>query len=593
MTWHVTIENIAGIRSGDATLHRGTNAVRASNWQGKSSFLSAIKTAMGTATPLTEGQEHGRVELTTAESSIIIELSRQNGTVLREGNPYLPDEYDRVCAKLFAFLDEENEIRRAVRNDDNLEAVLTRPLDFENIDEQITELQREREKIDSELSQAEEAAARLPSLESTVSELESSLEELRAKRTELADPDESGDDLREELSRLRAERTQLDQRIERLERARESAQQRLAEKESELESLDIPSGEEFEEELVEARDALRKVERDAELLQSVYEANKRVLDEDRLDLLTDVTHDLLGDTAVCWVCGTEADRDAIASQLEELGNRITNLREQADEYTERVERLQTRRDDVKRARRRESELNTECRELRETVTDREASLTDAVERRDELENRIEELATQVQDTKEERTDIESEIKYTEAELEDTREELSTVEARASQRESLEQERAEITEELTTLRTRKETIKRRTRESFEETMAQIVQQFETGFEAARLTSDFELVVAREGREASLDALSEGEVELLGLIAALAGREAFDVASRVPVLLLDGLGGIAADNLATLVDYLTERAEYLVLTAYPEHTTFDGNELNPADWTVVSDDVTLET
>ncbi|MFB6198591.1 MAG: ATPase, partial [Halobacteriaceae archaeon] len=85
---------------------------------------------------------------------------------------------------------------------------------------------------------------------------------------------------------------------------------------------------------------------------------------------------------------------------------------------------------------------------------------------------------------------------------------------------------------------------------------------------------------------LDALSEGERELLGIVAAVAGHEAFDVGDRVPVMLLDGLGGLASENLQILVEYLSERTEYLVLTAYPEYEGFEGNELSPSDWQVVS-------
>lgn len=144
----------------------------------------------------------------------------------------------------------------------------------------------------------------------------------------------------------------------------------------------------------------------------------------------------------------------------------------------------------------------------------------------------------------------------------------------------------LTEEITDLRNRKEEVKRRIREAFSSALDDLLEQFDTGFETARLTSTFDLVVARDGREAQLDALSEGERELLGFVAALAAYDAFDVGERVPVMLLDGLGGLASGNLQILVEYLADRTEYLVLTAYPEYEGFDGNELSPSDWQVVS-------
>jgi hypothetical protein len=60
----------------------------------------------------------------------------------------------------------------------------------------------------------------------------------------------------------------------------------------------------------------------------------------------------------------------------------------------------------------------------------------------------------------------------------------------------------------------------------------------------------------------------------------------VADDVPIMLLDGLGGLADENLRTLVEYLEDRVEYLVFTTYPETTTFEGHTIDPDEWTVVS-------
>jgi len=86
---------------------------------------------------------------------------------------------------------------------------------------------------------------------------------------------------------------------------------------------------------------------------------------------------------------------------------------------------------------------------------------------------------------------------------------------------------------------------------------------------------------------VNTLSEGEVELVGFIAAMAGYEAFEVADRVPCILLDDVGGLASDHLHALVEYLEDRTEYLVTSAYPEAGEFDGHTISPTDWTVVSD------
>jgi len=585
MDWQLSIENVAGIRSGEATLEPGVNAVRASNWQGKSSFLASIETVFGTATPLTEGQDTGRVRLETADATYTVELERTDGTVSRSGTPYLTTEYDRARAAQFAFLGEDNGVRRAVRNGDDLEAVLTRPLDFENIDERIAELRAEREQIERELERATEAADRLPQLQQRVTDLEAELDALREERAEL-ETEAADTDARQELSELRAKRDREDDRIERLETTAERIRETLAEKRSELDALTVPSDTDVESELEAVHDDLRDIERDLELLRAVYEANKRVLDEGRVELLTDVSHEMLTDSVDCWLCGETTTRNDIEAQLAAIDQRITDLRDRAAARRERVSELEAKRDEIRTARRRESDLTDRIADLESRLAETEESLDAARETRADLASRIDDLAADVGTAQDRRTDLESEIKYLEAELSDARDELETAERRADKRSTLDDEYDAVSEEITDLRNRKDDVKRQVRESFSAALEDLLDRFDTGFETARLTSTFDLVVARGGREAQLDALSEGERELLGIVAALAGHEAFDVSERVPVLLLDGLGGLASDNLRVLVEYLRDRAPYLVLTAYPEHDWFDGHELSPADWDVVS-------
>lgn len=591
MTWGIQIENIAGIRDGAARIRPGVNAIQASNWQGKSSLLAAIKTVMGATTPLTEGQDYGQVELATEEETYVIELVRENGTISRRGESYLTDDQDRICADLFAFLDDVNEIRRAVRDGENLEEVLTRPLDFENIDEQIAELRHEREQAETELERAEEAARKLPSVEERIAQLEDERDQLREERKEFASSAESDqitDTKRDELSDARAERERVQNRIERLEETIEQTRERLEDRRDELDELSVPDESDIESELAEARSDLRDVERDIELLRSVYEANKRIFDENRVELLTTVEHGLGDDTIGCWVCGNKAERTDFDEQLAELGDRITALQSDAKTYREKAENLESRRDTIAEKQRRQRDLELEVADLEATLDDRKESLGTARNRLGELEDRITELSEVVDERDDRLTDIESELKYTETELEEAREELESLESRANQREMLENEVESLTSEIEELRTRRENIKQGVREAFDEAIQAIVDRFDVSFETARLTGSFDLVVARDRREASLDALSEGERELLGIVAALAGYEAYEVQERLPIMLLDGIGGLASENLHTLVDYLSDHTEYLVLTTYPEHEGFEGNELDPGQWTVVSDE-----
>ncbi|MFC4541433.1 archaea-specific SMC-related protein [Halosolutus amylolyticus] len=590
MTWDIDIENIAGIYEGSARLEPGLNAVKGSNWQGKSSFIEALKTALGTATTLTEGKDRGRVHLQTPEKTVDVELRRSNGVVNAEGTPYLESEYDVARTALFACLGEGNEVRRAVRAGENLEDVLLRPLDFQNIDAQIADRKRERERIDSELAQAREARKRLPAIQERVTQLERDVEDLRDRREELADAagdvDDQSDSVQGELSQAQSERSQAKNKLERLTQTIDRIETRLEDRRAELDDIEIEDDDTVESELEAARENRQEAKRVLEVLQTVYSANEMVLEENRIDLITDVNRELTGDAVVCWTCGTDVDRADLEDRLDALGEKITEKRTQLETHRDRVEELEARREERAQARRRKRDLETEIEDLEEKLADRRQSLAETRDRFERADERVERLSETVDEQVDRLTDVESEIKYREAELEDARNELEELESRADQIEVLEDERAAIREEIEDLRNRKQEIKQQARDEFSDSIREISERFETGFESAHLTGDFDLVVAREGREADLDALSEGELELIGFIAALAGYESFDVDEAVPIMLVDGVGSLADENLRTLVEYLDERTEYLVFTTYPEHTTGDGRTIDPTAWSVAS-------
>jgi hypothetical protein len=177
----VRITNIGGILNGSAEIDPGINTVQASNWQGKSSFVRAIGTAFGVRAPLTEGQETGEVAVDLDGDTHTVRLERDGRNVVRRGDPVLDDEYDRLLVDLFAVLDEDNEVRRAVRTGGNLEEVLTRPLDVADIDRRIGELRDERDSVEIEIRRAEEQADRVVSLTRRRNELRSELEALRER----------------------------------------------------------------------------------------------------------------------------------------------------------------------------------------------------------------------------------------------------------------------------------------------------------------------------------------------------------------------------------------------------------------------------
>lgn len=243
--WDLEISNIAGIRNGEPTVEPGINAVQASNWQGKTSLVTALRTVLGgsvTSATLTDGAAEGQVRLRTQDQEYERALRRTGGTVVADGQPYLADEREQTAAELFAFLDERNRIRTAVREGEDLTPHLVEPLEQEDIEGQIAQLKSEQQTVEAELDRAQQAAAELPSKTDEINKLASELEELQAEADKLdGESGENGDqtELRSELTQARREREQASQRVNRLEGKIESLETQISDKESELTELTI------------------------------------------------------------------------------------------------------------------------------------------------------------------------------------------------------------------------------------------------------------------------------------------------------------------------------------------------------------------
>jgi chromosome segregation ATPase len=605
--WKLDISNIAGILDGEPTVERGINAVQASNWQGKTSLVVALRTVLGgsvTAATLTDGAAEGHVRLQADDEAYERYLTRTGETVVADGQPYLTDERAQAAAELFAFLDEQNRIRAAVREGEDLTPHLVEPLEQEDIEGQIAQLKSERETVESELDRAQQAAEKLPAKTDTINQLESKLAELEAEVDTLdGDTVESGDqtELRSELTEARREREQASQRVNRLEGKIESLETQIAEKESDLEELTVAPDPDLPETLEEKQRTLREIDQEIETLEALYNATKQVLDQGHLDVVADVERRIDSDYLTCWVCGNETTRDDIDQQMDGLSEAISDRRAQRSELQSTVSELQEKQRETQQQRRRKQSLEDGLSELRTNLADSREELSEAETELAERSERVEELEASVQETDNRRKSLDQKIARTETKLESHRTELEQLESQAQQRTQLQERLDSLSAEIEELRSRRERVIRTARDAFTDALEDVVDQFNPSFERARLkqhvdpdsgrTEQLELLIARDGREISVDALSEGEVELIGLIAALAGHEAFDVADQIPCILLDDLGGLASEHIHTLVHYLNARTEYLVTTAYPEAGEFDGHVLSPDDWEVVSDEEAL--
>jgi predicted nucleic acid-binding Zn-ribbon protein len=612
--WNLIVTNIGGIRSGTTQVEEGLNVVQASNFRGKSSLVGALRTALGATGqydehPLTEGVEEGVVSLATESEKYTVTLDRMSSDhVRRTGNPYLSTETDQVCARLFACLDEDNPIRKAVRNGDDLTQPLQAPLNIDDIDMQIAQHKNEERDIEEQITEAERAGEQLPSVQETVSGLETELEELRTQCQELSDEEtnkERIEKLSDEISQKSGKLTTIANDISRIEREIERKERQISGKEQEVDDLDIPEKIDQSRDVDAMREDIETLNRQIALIEDLYRANQSILDAGEVDILTDIDRSIAGDEVECWVCGNRATTADIEEYISNLQSKTAALREKKDTLESKLEEVEARKREIKQSERQKKRLDREITQLKAEVDEKRGILEDKREREAALEEEITALKDELEEAEEKYnealTDLKTAIHTTETTLQNKREKLESLESKYAELEDLEAERDDIQARLADLRNRKKKTQETLKERFNTIIDDIIEEFQPGFSSARLVlktdnqgevESIDLEIARDidskGQRTSVDALSEGEVELIGLVVALAGFHAFDVESKTPCILIDGISQLAAEHLRTVATYLDEMSDVLVTTAYPEAGTFDGHTIEPGEWDVVSDD-----
>jgi len=609
--WEFDISNIGGIRAAEVTVEGGLNVVQASNFSGKSSFMSAVQTVMGTSGmdqashPLTEDTAEGGVRLETGDTAYEVTLGRADaGAVTLAGEPMLTSETDRTCARLFAFLGENNPIRARVRNDEDITSLLQAPLDIADIDEQIATLKQERAATTRRLEAAERAASNIPTVTEAVTTLEAEIADLRSRRDELAqqsaataDSGSSGDELAECRSRLQTTEDSISRLVGQIERK----EAELEEKRRDLSELEIPSQPTVTDSIAEKEARIDTLDLRIDLLERLHRANRRVLEEDELELISAVEQNLMGDEISCWVCGETTTKAEAETRLDALQETLDSLREERASLQEDIADIEATQKEIERQRRREATLEDAVGELKAVIDKLEGDLQQAQARKsrlvDELDELEETIAEEEHTVNDELTDVKARLRTKQNELAEQRDRLDELKERRQTAAELSDEKARLNDELEELRTRKTETQWELKEQFDRAITDVIGRFAPGFDGAYLDvktdqsneiQQFELVIARDGRETAIANLSEAEQELVGVMVALAGHRTFDVGDRVPVVLLDGISQLSATNLRRLSEYLADAADILITTAYPEAGDIGGHRISPENWRTVSDD-----
>jgi len=279
-----------------------------------------------------------------------------------------------------------------------------------------------------------------------------------------------------------------------------------------------------------------------------------------------------------------ADTDSFEATIEEILGTISDERDKRSEIQPRLDELDADLESYNDAQSRAADSEDRARELEVTIEQRRNSVRTKRELLADINNELSEVQEEIdglRETHDERTDdLDDEIEQTQKEVLSKQSELtrlesvlSDVRADTERREELTQEREEIRERIQTLTEQIEQAERQLRESFNTTVADLIEKLGfDSFERIWLDGSFEIVVAREidgtVRRSPVAHLSEGEREMVGLVCGLAGYLTYDLDESVPVLLLDSLGAFDIGRLEPLISYFSDRTDYLLVAVYPE-------------------------
>ena len=623
---HLRVENVGGIDETDVTFEPGVSVLSGRNATNRTSLLQAIMTGLGSTNVSLKGDANeGQVTLKIGNEEYTRTLKRQGDSVRFDGDPYLEDA---ELADLFAFLLESNEARRAVARDEDLREIIMRPINADAIKAEIRQLTAERDNIDDQIESLQAQKERLPKLQERKQTLESDIEK---KEIELDEKREELDSLSTDAKKARSEQTEFDRKMQTLQEKRSdlnTAEFRIDSEEESLESLeaerkeleshyeelhdeDVDDLSYIESEITRLRESKQQLESKLNKLQNVIQFNEEMLEGTNTDIAAalrdedtngSVTDQLVNDSSevVCWTCGMEVDVDEIETTLERLRDlRRSKYAEQSD-IEDELSTLKSEKSDIESTKQRRADLEEQLTEVEAEIEQRETRLEELETEREDFESEIDDIQTEIEELEaEDRSEVlevhrevnelELQIDRLESDLEDVKAELDNIESQDEEIDSLEERREQINDQLDELRNRIDHIEQKAVDEFNDHMDTVlelldydnlnriwVERVETKTRQGRrkvTTSEFRIHIVRSTEDGAayedqLEHLSESEREVTGLIFALAGYLAHDVYEDVPFIALDSLEAIDSERIATLVDYMSEYVDHLVVALLAE-------------------------
>lgn len=620
------VKNIGGIEETELELAPGVVALTGRNATNRTSLLQAIMAVLGSNDVALKGDaDEGYVELEFDDGAYTRELTRAGNNIVTEGAPYLESP---ELADLFAFLLESNEARRAVALDENLREIIMRPVDTDAIQREIDRYGEKKRDIDDELTALEDLEKKLPNLEEEKTRLEAEIEE---KKEELAEKEAEIDRADADVDETRAEKEKLEEKLDELQSTRsdledvrfdietereslESARKELDGLESDLDDLvDVASEsrDELRDEIDRLRGRRKELRAEISNLQNVIQFNEEMLEDTNVEVTNAleeggdggsgaVTDRLVEASTTCWSCGSDVPQEQIERTLETLGNVRGEKTDRSGEVEAELEAKKQELRERESERERRQNLQNQIQSLRDEIESRQTKIESLVERREVLTDEVDTLESEVDalesadygeilELHKDANRLEFDLGRLESQLDDVEDEIESISTRIEEREDLEERRAEIKAELEDLRTRIDQIERQAVEEFNEQMDTVLdildyenieriwiertrREVRDG-RGKKSKSSFDLHIVRTSASGSayedvVTNLSESEREVTGLVFALAGYLTHDVYRDIPFMLFDSLEAIDSERIATLIEYVKEYTEFLVVALLPE-------------------------
>ncbi|WP_066385910.1 archaea-specific SMC-related protein, partial [Halalkalicoccus paucihalophilus] len=511
----VDVEHIGGIDSTSVEFTPGVTVLAGRNATNRTSFLQALMAALGSDRASLKGDaDQGHVSLALDGETYTRELTRSADGVAFTGDPYLEDSQ---LADLFAFLLESNPARRAVVRNEDLRELILRPVDVEEIEARISQLQAEKRGIDTQLSELSEASRERDSLEEeyarVTNKLETATEDLDEARDALETVQQSKSDSEntgsEQLDSLRETQSQLEDVTYDLETEQESVaslETERSELEAELEDLSTVDEDELDDlasQIEQIRGRKRELDEIISQLQTVIQFNERITEEGMTDLLGGeesseteadggaITDQLLADQSddvTCWTCGSQVDTEQIESTVSRLQDLRQEKVQRRNELNRELEELKAQRKEYTTTRDKRTELERALDTTKSELADRTDRITELEAQREELIEEIKDLESAVETTDDDEELLAAQKQVTQLELKRDRlarkrdalaEDIENLEEQLDEQGKLEARREEINAELEELRTRIERIEREAIEAFNTHMETVVDLLDYG------------------------------------------------------------------------------------------------------------------